>query len=199
MTRRAGFTLLEIIISVTLMVTIFVTVVSAIASALRDNRARQSYINAVDHAQQIVRSTVSLIRQTESSPTGAYPIIAATATSLTFYTAMPSGAGVQQARIFLAGGSLQLGRIQPVGNPATYPANQEVVSALLTGVQNGGQALFQYYDKNYTGSEAVMNPITVSNIRLVKMTVIFDDNPATPPGASTIELKAQLRNLKDNY
>ncbi len=193
----AGFTLLEVVISLTLVVTVFVIVVSAVVSAFRDNRAQQSTLAATDHAQQIVRSTVSLIRQAESSPTGAYPIIAATNSSLTFYTA--NGNAVQQARLFLNGTWLQLGRIQPVGSPATYPANQEVVTTVLTGVQNGAQALFQYYDKNYTGSQAALNPIVPANIRLVRLTVIYDDNPAAPPAASTIELQAQLRNLKDNY
>lgn len=191
----AGFSLLEVMISVSLVVTIFVILVSAIVSALRDNRAAQSALVAVDNAQRIVRSTVSLIRQAESSPTGAYPIIAATDSSLTFYTA--NGDAVQQARLFLSGTSLQLGRIQPVGN--AYPADQETVSTLLTGVQNGSQPLFQYFDKNYTGAQAAMNPITLNAIRLVRMTVIYDDNLNEPPAASTIELQAQLRNLKDNY
>lgn len=187
----AGFTLLEVLISVTLVVSIFIVVVSAVVNALRENRARQSMLAATDRAQQIVRSTVSLIRQAEPSPTGAYPIVAASDSSLNFYTAASAGSAVQLARLFLNGSSLQLGLIQPVGS-------QEVVSTVLTGVQNGAQPLLQYFDKNYTGSQTAMNPITLTSIRLVKMTVIFDDNPLAPPGPSTIELQAQLRNLKDN-
>lgn len=194
----AGFTLLEVLISVTLVVSIFIVVVSAVVNALRENRARQSTLAATDHAQRIVRSVVSLIRQAEPSPTGAYPIVAAADSSLNFYTAASSGSAVQLARLFRNGSSLQLGLIQPVGSPPSYPSGQEVVATVLTGVQNGAQPLFQYFDKNYTGSQVAMNPITLSSIRLVKMTVVFDDNPLAPPGPSTIELQAQLRNLKDN-
>ncbi len=197
--QRPGYTLLELLVSITLMVMIFVIVVGAVVSALRDNKARQSTVTATDHANQIVRSVVSLIRQAADSPTGAYPIIAATNTSLTFYTTISSGTTIEQARLFLNGSTLQLGTIQPSGNPVTYPAGTEVVTTLLTGVQNGSQPLFQYYDANYTGTQTAMNPITLTTVRLVKMTVIFDDNPNTPPAASTIELQAQLRNLKDNY
>lgn len=195
---RPGYSLLEVMISVVLVVTIFVIIVSALVRALRDNRAQQSALAAVDNAHQIVRSTVSLIRQTASSPTGAYPIIAATNTSLTFYTA--NGNVVQQARLFLDGTSLKLGRIQPDGN-GLYTTLPETVTTLLTGVYNGSQPLFQYFDKNYTGTNTAANPMTtiaINSIRLVRMTVIFDDNLAAPPAASTIELQAQLRNLKDN-
>lgn len=198
MNRRPGFSLLEVMISVSLVVTIFVIIVSALVSALRDNRAIQSALAAVDDAQRIVRSTVSLVRQAQFSPTGAYPIAAAAGTSLTFYTA--NGNVIQQARLFLDGTSLKLGRIQPDGN-GLYTTLPETVTTLLTGVYNGSQPLFQYFDKNYTGTNTAANPMTtiaISSIRLVRMTVIFDDNLSAPPAPSTIELQAQLRNLKDN-
>lgn len=199
MRHRPGFTFLEIIISLTLMVSIFVITVTAVANALKENRARQTTIEATNRANQIVRSTASLIRQAATSPTGAYPIIAATSTSLTFYTTAADGTTIEQARLFLNGTRLQLGTIQPVGSPVTYPAGNEKISTLITGVQNGATALFQYYDKNYTGTQAAMSPITINSIRVVKVTVIFDTNSTAAPGPSTIELQAQLRNLKDNY
>lgn len=198
MNRRPGFSLLELIISVTIMVTIFVTLGGAVANALKENKARQSTVEAIDRANQIIRSTASLIRQAQPSPTGAFPIVSASSTSLTFYTAS-SGETIQQARLFLSGTTLQLGRIQPVGNPATYPSDQEVVTTVLTNVRNGSVPLFEYYDVNYTGTQAAMNPINLSAIRVVKLGVIYDDNPNVPPSATTIELRAQLRNLKDNY
>lgn len=198
MIKRPGYTLLELIISISLILVIFIIVLNTVVNAFRDNRAQQSTLAATDRAQQIVRSTVSLIRQAETSPTGAYPLVAASANSINFYTAVPGSTNVQLVRIFVTGGNLQIGKIQPVGSPATYPAGQEVVTTILKGVANGSQPLFQYYDKNYTGTQSAMNPIVVNAIRIAKMTVIFDDNPSLAPGPSTIELAAQLRNLKDN-
>lgn len=192
-----GFSLLEIVLSLTIIIGVFTIVMSAVVGAVRDNRARQQELASTDKAQQIVRSTVSLIRQTQSNVTGAAPIISATSSGLTFYTSV-NGAIVQQ-RIFLTGTTLQLGQILPVGNPPTYPAAQEKVTVLLTNLRNGSQPLFQYYDKSYTGTQAAMNPITPDAIRVVKMTVVVDDDPSKAPAPYTIELQAHLRNLKDNY
>jgi type II secretory pathway pseudopilin PulG len=199
MSRRPGFSLLEVMISVSLVVSIFVILVGALVSAWRDNHAQQSALTAVDNAQRIVRSTVSLIRQAQTSPTGAYPIVAATSTSLNFYTA--NGSVIQQARLYLDGTSLKLGRTQPDAN-GLYATQPETITTLLTGVRNGSQPVFQYFDEDYAGTNTSTNPmttITPNDIRMVRMTVIFDDNLSAPPSASTIELQAQLRNLKDNY
>lgn len=197
--QHAGFTMLEILVSVTLMVSIFIIVVSGVANALKENRDRQMTISATDHANTIVRSLVSLLRQAEPSATGAYPIAAASSTSLTFYTATKGSTAIQQARIFLDGTSLKLGQTPPTGSPPSYPAAQEVVTTVLTDVHNGSTPLFQYYDGNYTGTQSAMNPISLNTIRIVKLSVLYDQDPAAPPNASTIELLATLRNLKDNY
>lgn len=178
------------------MVSVFIVVISAVSSAFRENRARQSAIAATDAAHQVVRSTVSMIRQATPSATGSYPIQSATSTELVFYAPVAGTTTIQRARLFISNGKLQLGTTQP-GSPATY-SGTESVTTLLSGVVNGATPLFQYYDASYTGTGAAMNPVTLSAIRLIKMTIIFDDNPNAPPLPSTIELLAQLRNLKDN-
>lgn len=197
--RPSGFTLLEVIITISISTIILLVVINILAVFLRDNRIRRAQLDVTDRANQIVRYMTGLVRETQSSPTGAYPIINATNTSLSFYSTVGSGATIQQVRIFLTGTTLQQGIIQPTGTPATYPPGNEVVTTLLTGVRNGGQALFSYYDSAYTGSQAALNPITVSSIRLIKATVIYDQNTQELPPATTIQLQAQLRNLKDNY
>lgn len=205
MSQRPAFSLLEVVISLLLVVSVFVIVMNAVVSAFRDNRAQQSAMAATDAAQQVVRSTVSMIRQAVSSPTGAYPIVAATNTSLTFYTA--NGDTVELVRIFLSGTELRIGRTQ-LGSAPNYLPGTEVVTTLLANVRNGAQPVFQYYNTvltavaantNYNGTQVAMNPIVINTIRLVRVTIIFDDKPTEPPAAATIELQAQLRNLKDNY
>lgn len=183
----------------TVVVIFFLVLANTVASVIKDQRLRQNQIDANNRALNIVRYAMSLIRQTQPSANGAYPIVNATNTSLTFYTTMNGGPAIQRVRLFLNGTSIQQGVIQPTGNPVTYPAGNEVVTTILQNVQNGGQPLFRYYDSSYTGSQSAMNPITATNIRVVQMNILYDTNTAQPPGATTISLSAQLRNLKDNY
>lgn len=200
MKHRPGYTLLELVISMTVMVVIFTVVSIAVINVLRENRARNAQIDATNQAMNIVRSLTSIIRETQYSPTGAYPIVAANDTSITFFAPLGGGSTIQHIRLFKNGTTLQQGVIQPVGSPVTYPTNQEVVSTLMTGVRNSGsQPLFQYYNKNYTGSQAAMSPVSIVDIRLIKISVIYDKDPAQSPAANTIELQAQLRNVKDNF
>lgn len=198
-TTRRGYTLLELLVSMSIVVSVFLIVISVLISVFKENRFRNTQLEATNVAMNVVRYTTGLVRQAQASANGAYPLIAATNSSLTFYSPIGGGTAIQQVRLFLNGTNLQQGVIQPVGNPATYPAGSEVVTTLLPNVRNGSQAVFTYYDGAFTGTQAPMAPISVPNIRLVKMHIVYDVDPAATPAATTIDLMAELRNLKDNY
>ena len=90
--------------------------------------------------------------------------------------------------------------IKPSGNPLAYNPASETLSSLITNVMNGtSTALFLYYDKNYDGTSAALPiPVSIANIRLIKVSVVIDPNSAQPLKAMTITTQATLRNLKDN-
>lgn len=196
MTHRRAFTLLELLISMTILVTMVTLVVGLLSNVLRNNRISNSRNQGIDRLRLVMTNVSLAIRQTRATPAGAYPIIAAENNSLTIYSSTDSTGELQRIRYFLDGSTLKRGLIRPVGG--TY-ATAEVITILATGVQNGGQPLFQYYDKNYTGTGAAMNPIAINSIRYLTITVVFDDNPNELPGPVTLRFSAQLRNLKDNY
>lgn len=199
MTFRRGLTLLELVIAVGISALIFVLLSQVTIDSLRIFRSSNANTVAAEQANRIVMSIVRTIRQSQPSPTGAYPIVAATATSITVFSSINAPGVIQQVRFFLNGTNLQMGVIEPVGSPATYPVGNENVSTVLKNVRNGGQAVFQYYSGSYTGTQAAMNPIVLNTIRYAQATILYDEDLANPPSMITISPAFSFRNLKDNY
>lgn len=199
MKQRPGFTLIELVISISISVAILILLSQVTLDAFRVFRNGQGNTQAADKANRVVAAMVRQLRQSQPSPTGAYPIVAATGTSLTVFSSIGAPGVIEQVRYFLNGTNLQRGVIEPVGTPATYPAGNEVVTTVLDNVRNGAQAVFQYFTGSYTGSQAAMNPIVINSIRYAQATIIYDQNLAEAPSAITITLGITFRNVKDNY
>ena len=196
MRQRQGFSLLETMVSLGITAIIFTIATTALSSMLSNTKSRKNQAQALEQVVKVVGYVTGLLREAQPSPTGAYPIISATNTSVTFY-ASRSGTQVQQIRFFLTGNTLQQGVIEPVGSPATYPAANEKVVTLLTNVSS--TSIFSYYTNGYTGTQSAMNPITINTIRLIRLSITFDPAANLAPGPYTIDVQAQIRNLKDNY
>jgi len=196
MRQRHGFSLLETMVSLGITAIIFTIASTALSSMLSNTKVRKNQAQALEQVVKVVGYVSGLIREAQPSPTGAYPIISANGTSISFY-ASRSGNQVQQIRFFLSGTTLQQGVIEPVGSPATYPVANEKVVTLLNNVSSS--SIFSYYTNGYTGTQSPMNPITVSTIRLVRLSITFDPAANLAPGPYTIDVQAQVRNLKDNY
>ncbi|MEK9201667.1 MAG: hypothetical protein AAB944_01715, partial [Patescibacteria group bacterium] len=105
----------------------------------------------------------------------------------------------ERVRYFLSGTDLRKGVIKPSGNPLQYNPASETFSTLARDVRNGGQNLFDYYDANYDGTTAALTqPVSVSVVRLVKVTVIIDADINRAPSPKTFMTQVSFRNLKDN-
>lgn len=194
--HRRGFSLVETMVSLGITAIIFVIANTALSSILSNTKIRRSQAQALEQVVKVVDYATGLLREAQPSPTGAYPIISATTTSISFY-ASRSGTQVQQIRFFLSGSTLQQGVIEPVGTPATYPVANEKIVTLLNNVSS--TSIFSYYASGYTGTEAAMSPITIPSIRLVRLGITFDPEAGLAPGPYTIDVQANIRNLKDNY
>jgi hypothetical protein len=198
MKTRYGMTLFEVLISMTIAVMVFLILGLFVSNSLRYLRAADERGASADQANNVVEYVTRIIRQAQPSPTGAYPIVAASSTSLTFYSAPGAPNVIQKIRLFLEGSQLKQGVINPVGT--SYPSGNEVVTVILDGVRNGATtALFDYFDANYTGSQSPMTTVTLADVRLVRITVIYDKDVGRPPGSTSIVFTAQFRNLKTNY
>jgi hypothetical protein len=140
------------------------------------------------------------LRSASQSSTGAYPIAAASSTSLTYFSDIDHDGLKEQVRYFLSGTTLKRGVIKPSGNPLTYnTANEKITNLVRNIIRDDANPIFSYYDSSYDGSSSAMtNPPNILNIRLIKITFLIDRDPATAPAAAEFSTQVSIRNLKDN-
>lgn len=85
------------------------------------------------------------------------------------------------------------GVIQPVGDPASYPADQEQIYVLSSFVRNV-PPIFEYFDAQ--GDKIIEYPARLIDTKLMKVFLSVDQNPDRDPPPFELESAVQLRNLK---
>ena len=103
-------------------------------------------------------------------------------------------------RYWIQGSELRRGILKPSGNPLAY-AGTEQITVLAHNVENGVKGIntFQYFTESYTGTSSPMTlPITIPNIRMVKVMVQIEKDQSKSPVPIRVESITQIRNLKTN-
>ncbi len=159
---------------------------------------------AIDSAQaqykasQTVTSLVSLFRNMRQSDAGEYALKLADPTEVIFFADQDEDGDIERVRIFLDGTNLRMGIIDPVGSPATYPTNQEVVSIFLSDVRNGFEPypgdVFSFYDN---GNSELTGSFSISVVRMIGIDLYVDINPSSSPAATHFQSFASIRNLSE--
>jgi type II secretory pathway pseudopilin PulG len=91
------------------------------------------------------------------------------------------------------GNQLKKGVTKPVGNPVSYPQDQEQISIITSYVRNN-PPIFKYYDEN--GNELTQSSARLENTKLMKTFLVINVDPNRPPNEFQLESYVQLRNLK---
>ncbi len=182
-------------------VAIFVLIVGALTFFSRNVWVYNSFLQAdlanVDAGRQIMKTMVSEIRTASTANTGAYTIGLATDSALTFYSDTDNDGLKEKVRYFITGTTLQKGLTKPTGSPLSYNALNEKISTLMPNLTSS--SIFQYYDKNDDGTTAALGaPVSIPAIRLIKITIVSDQNPERSPTPKTFSTQVSIRNLKDN-
>jgi prepilin-type N-terminal cleavage/methylation domain-containing protein len=88
---------------------------------------------------------------------------------------------------------LKKGVIKPVGNPPSYPLDQEKVSVITSYIRNA-PPIFEYFDKN--GNKILDYPARLRDTQVMKVFVVVNVNPYRPPTDYQLESYVHLRNLR---
>lgn len=92
------------------------------------------------------------------------------------------------------GNELRRGIVEPLGDPVTYPANQEQAEIITLYVRNL-PPIFTYYDKN--GDQITDDPSLLNDTKMVRLFMVVNVNPNRPPDDYDLEQYVQIRNLKE--
>ncbi len=85
------------------------------------------------------------------------------------------------------------GIINPVGDPAEYPLDQEQVQTISSYVRNA-PPIFRYFDG--AGQEIQILPARLRDTKIMEVYLIINVNPNQPPQDFELKSRVQLRNLK---
>jgi len=194
-----GFTLVEILVAIF----IFTLVIFSIFAAQNDffflNNLIQNTLSSQDETKATLKMMIKEVRSSSPSSIGAYPIAEAAVPSFTFYADIDNNGSKERVRYFLDADTLKKGTLKPTGSPLTYNPANETVKIILHNVANGAVPLFEYYDTSYDGtSPPLPDPVNISEVRLIKITLLVDEHPNEPAGVRTFTTQISIRNLKDN-
>jgi prepilin-type N-terminal cleavage/methylation domain-containing protein len=92
------------------------------------------------------------------------------------------------------GYELRKGVIEPVGDPVTYPLDQEQ-SVVITSYVRNAPPIFSYYDSS--GNQITTDPSILGETKMMRLFMVVNINPARAPEDYDLEQYIQLRNLKD--
>jgi len=196
---QSGFSIIEALVGIFILSLIGLAVYSFQKDVFSLNKIISGGLTAQDEARRALKSMSAEIRTASPSSLGAYPLVQTATSSFTFYSNIDGDSFKERVRYFLEGTTLKKGVIKPSGSPLTYNPANEVITELIHDVANATTSIFSYYDENYDGTtQPLAEPIDISAVRLVKITVVIDHNPTQPPGPITLTTQINMRNLKDN-
>lgn len=195
-----GMTLVEVFTAIA----IFITVIAAI-SLFESNTF--SYSNTISNsfqvsvsAQTILKTMLVEIREAAPGANGAFPVVTAGSTTLSFFSDPDNDNVQEQVTYNLIGTTLYKAIINPTGNPPIYSVANQSTTTLLSNVRNGtATPVFEYYTDAYSGtSSPLTQPVTTTMVHLVKVNLVLDTDPNHAPDSVTYSAQASLRNLKTN-
>ncbi len=201
--RQRGFSLIELLI----VIGILIIVGGVIAVFGRDffslrGLFEEGLVNE-RNAEEAIRAIVSEVRAASQSSVGNYALQIVQDNAMSFFANIDADADKERVHYFLDGTRLRKSVVHPAGNPLTYSTTtaQEVLTTALDDVAaSSTQPIFSYYDTYYGGTTTPLTqPVNVLNIRLVKITLTVDRDPARLPPPLVISSQVSIRNLKDNY
>lgn len=198
-TNKRGFTLVEILVTTT----IFSIIVGILTMFIRNiyyfNNIFSNGLTSYDDARKALQPIASEVRSASPSSLGAYPLEKTAENELIFFTDTNNDGLKEKIRYLLVGTALTRGVTSPTGNPLQYVSSNEVLTTIVAGVRNGAVPLFMYYNATYSGiGNPLVQPVSVLDVRLVKINIIIDADPNRPPEPVSVTTQISIRNLKDN-
>lgn len=195
-----GLTLVEVLVAMGISVFLIMGIIDLMLWAMHGRDVVWEQLSTQNEGRKIVQDFTNELRRATASSIGAYPLEVAESQQIVFYSNIDADSWRERIRYYISDKTLKKGITKPSGNPLVYNPSSEVVIDAVHDVANGANALFYYYDQNYTGpsSTALASPISVTDVRMVGITLSLEEKPNVAPAPFNIEAKVEIRNLKSN-
>jgi prepilin-type N-terminal cleavage/methylation domain-containing protein len=195
-----GVTLVELLVAIGIFTIISMGAGWILIQSIRHNGIIFEQLSSQSEGRKAVQHVIDVVRKAELSSVGSYPIASASSTELILYANVDADSLRERVRFWLDGTTLKQGVLKPSGNPISYTGTEYVVE-LAHYITNSAQSIptFVYYDELYTGSQnPLASPVTVTDIRLVKVQLNLEKDANKSPVPLHVESVVEIRNLKSN-
>lgn len=196
-----GLTLIEMLVSMALISLLSLAIVGLQFIISQNQVAAWRSYNNVDEANISVSSFVREVRASRSGENGAFTIESANDNNFTFYSDIDYDGLTEKIRYSRNSNVLEKGVTDPVGYPATYPADQERVKILSENIQNDTDPIFYYYNDSWP-QDAINNPLLTPadpvDIKLIKIYLILNNIDNEPEHDYILESFTSIRMEKEN-
>lgn len=193
---NSGFTLIEILITMAIFISVLLVVIRFTLDISEFSVFFGADLTAEQELQISLRPIIREVRSMGPSSVGSFPIMTASADSLTFYSDSDGDGLFERIRYYMEGNIFKKGILKPSGNPLSYNLADEKTFELVHNIINGS-TVFSYYNKTYTGSESPLAlPIDIPSIKMIKVELSTDWDPKALPGPITFSISAMIRNFR---
>ncbi len=196
--QSKGFTLVEVMVTVAIATILFIMVFDFFSQSIKIQDFVSEQNQAVSDARKGMSTFTKELREATYADTGAFPLAEASENSLIFYSDIDTDINIERIHYYLEEAILYKGVLEPSGSPLDY-TGEETVTVISYSVYNEANPLFTYYADDYPeDATALTYPADLSLITLIKMHLAVNVDPENVPETFTLDVFAQVRNLKDN-
>jgi prepilin-type N-terminal cleavage/methylation domain-containing protein len=198
--HNKGMTIIEMLVTLAIVAVVMMAVSSFAVSIFKSNSYSMAATSGPFDASSILHIMVKELRTASQANDGSYALAQVATNTISFFSDINGDGLKEKIRYFLSGNTMKRGVIVPSGNPLVYNSAVETVSIMVNNVKNTTSTnIFDYYDDSYDGTTAALSqPITVTNVRLIKIVFLIDLDPNRSPIPTLFSSVVALRNLKDN-
>lgn len=198
--NKQGITLLEVLVAMSIFALIVTGAVGIFTYSWKANKIIWEQLSTQNEGRKVVQDFVNELRSATYSSIGAYPLATVSSTEIVFYSNIDTDSLRERVRYFLVANTLKKGVIKPGGTPLVYNTSTESISDVVHDVYNTTTPIFYYYNQNYgyTSSTPLSQPVSITAVRMVGMTLDLEEDPTVSPAPFHIETKVEIRNLKSN-
>lgn len=198
---KKAFTLVEILVVLAITSVLALAVGAFSSNIISYNRTIFGSLDAAQNGRTVIKMISSELREAATSNTGIFAVSEASSTAITFFSDIDDDGIGEQIRYYLATSTLKKSVVKPTGNPLSYASWSTGTTTNVTPyvVNSSSTPIFEYFDASYDGAtSSLAQPVNPQQIRLVKITILIEQDPNKAPVPIIFTTQVSLRNLKDN-
>lgn len=194
--QTKGLTLIEAVVAIA----IFTIAIQGLTLLFAKSWKINSYTLQTGMASFIasrgVQTTIDVIRNARQADNGSFTIVSADDNNLIIYSDIDKDSTVERVHYYVDSGIFKVGITEPTSDvPPKYPTGDQLVKSVADYVvNNADDPIFSYFDINNT---LLNTPATVNEVKMVRVYLEVNIDPARTPNNIVIQSYASIRNLSE--